>query len=180
MDHTSLLGPWVIQQNKKVSICRTCTSLNVRNLISLYSLGCDSYPILVATEASFAHVRDTLLKSVYPDHSHSTDVTSYKVPDNLNRGYWTPETISTLGIERFRPNIIVGDAPSSSTPSLTAFEEDTWASLEVLPSSAGEAGFGEEVEGKGNGIYTLVRCGRCMVPNIDPATGIRDAFVSCH
>lgn len=64
---------------------------------------------------------------------------------------------------------------------MVAFEEDGWESFEVFSSSTDGVqvpAFGKDAEGKGRGIYTLIRCGRCMVPNIDPATGVRDAYVS--
>jgi hypothetical protein len=145
-----------------------------------------SYPILVTTEASLAHVRCTILKSAFPDYN-STDsagntiVPAYKIPVSLNRDYWTPEYIERLEMDRFRPNIVLGDAPSSRAPKMVPWEEDGWESFEIFDKSdanALDSPFGKDAEGKGLGIYTLVRCARCMVPNIDPATGIRDAHVS--
>lgn len=148
-----------------------------------------SYPILVATEASFAHVCHTILKSAFPDYNPSTrniDVQAYKIPANLDREYWTPEYIELLEMDRFRPNIVLGDAPShddnSRTPKMVPWEEDGWAAFEIFDreSDAGELDSlcGKDAEGKGQGIYTIVRCARCMVPNVDPATGIRDPHVS--
>lgn len=109
---------------------------------------------------------------------------AYKIPASLNRNVWTQEHIEDLDINRFRPNIVLGDASSADNKGsrkLVPFEEDAWESFEVFDRlNAGKPapGFGEEAEGKGKGIYTLVRCGRCMVPNIDPNTGVRDAHVS--
>jgi uncharacterized protein YcbX len=150
-----------------------------------------SYPILVATEASFAHVRHTLLKSAYPNQIRTngldlpvdTDVATYKIPASLNREYWTPDHIERLEIDRFRPNIVLGDASRndrSYTPKMVPWEEDGWEAFEIFDKADANAAtmFGKDAEGKGRGIYTLVRCGRCMVPNIDPATGIRDAHVN--
>ncbi|KZP07271.1 hypothetical protein FIBSPDRAFT_875668 [Athelia psychrophila] len=141
----------------------------------------DFYPLLVTSEASFDHVRSTILKSVFPEHASSIDagVQAYKVPGNLDRKFWTPEYVAGLQIDRFRPNIVLGDAPAA-TSKMTAFEEDGWESFEIIDQSlAGAAAsmFGKAAIGMGQGIYTLVRCARCMVPNIDPATGVRDAHL---
>jgi len=114
----------------------------------------------------------------------NANVASYKIPANLNREYWTPEYIEHLEMERFRPNIVLGDAPLSDgnrhAPKMVPWEEDSWEAFEIFDKSSASATvslFGKDAEGKGQGIYTLVRCGRCMVPNIDPATGIRDAHL---
>jgi uncharacterized protein len=88
-------------------------------------------------------------------------------------------------MDRFRPNIVLGDTLSRDdgirSPRMAPWEEDSWEAFEVFDKSETSAlasKFGKDVEGKGLGIYTLVRCGRCMVPNIDPATGIRDPHVN--
>lgn len=101
----------------------------------------------------------------------------------MNREHWTPEYIERLEIDRFRPNIVLGDAPradESCIPKMVPWEEDGWEAFEIFDQSDASAAtiFGKDAEGKGRGIYTLVRCGRCMVPNIDPITGIRDTHVN--
>lgn len=53
-------------------------------------------------------------------------------------------------MQRFRPNIVVSGCE--------AFAEDTWKQLKI-----GTASF-----------RCLHRCGRCILPNVDPETGIRD------
>lgn len=53
-------------------------------------------------------------------------------------------------MQRFRPNIVVTGCE--------AFAEDKWTSIKI-----GSATF-----------RCLHRCGRCMLPNVDPETGIRD------
>ena len=53
-------------------------------------------------------------------------------------------------MQRFRPNIVVSGCD--------AFSEDAWKCLKI-----GSAEF-----------RCLHRCGRCMLPNVDPETGIRD------
>lgn len=56
----------------------------------------------------------------------------------------------------WRPNIIIDGCD-------TPFDEDGWEGYSVGPS--------------GQIIYTVARCIRCMLPNVDPATGVRDAAV---
>lgn len=127
------------------------------------------------------------MKSAFPEFAGivDSDIPTYKVPGNLDRKFWTPEYVVELQIDRFRPNIVLGDVPSTEnenkTPKMVAFEEDGWESFEIIDQSKVSlvaSAFGKEAIGLGQGIYTLVRCGRCMVPNIDPTTGIRDAHVS--
>ncbi|EPQ31731.1 uncharacterized protein PFL1_01064 [Pseudozyma flocculosa PF-1] len=151
----------------------------------------DFYPCTVASAASLRHVQKTLAASVYPslqpsseqgteaqDSSESRDVHSYKVPASVNREYWTPEELETLPITRFRPNIIVHTLPGSTGPELVPWEEDGWKAAEFFhPSSGDKPPMGAEAEGKGRGLYILEKCARCMVPNIDPETGVRDNFL---
>lgn len=133
----------------------------------------DFYPCLVASAESLRDVQRTLTASVYPSYSSSDEDHTYKVPPSVNREYWTPEELSSLPITRFRPNIIVDNASNADSP-LTPWEEDAWTAAELFDSSS-EAPLGAEAEGKGRaGIYMLAKCARCMVPNIDPETGVRD------
>ncbi|SPC61157.1 uncharacterized protein UHOD_01487 [Ustilago sp. UG-2017b] len=140
----------------------------------------DFYPCLLASAESLRDVQRTLTASVYPQLSSSSEGEEkgreVKVPASVNREYWTPEELSSLPITRFRPNIIVDNAPSSDT-NLTPWEEDAWTAAEFFDSSSSpsELPLGAEAEGKGRaGIYMLAKCARCMVPNIDPETGVRD------
>ncbi|SJX61062.1 uncharacterized protein SRS1_12285 [Sporisorium reilianum f. sp. reilianum] len=137
----------------------------------------DFFPCLVASAESLRDVQKTLTASVYPsiapDHA---DAKAYKVPPSVNREYWTPEELSSLPITRFRPNIIVDNAPGAHTR-LAAWEEDGWTAAEFF-SFTEVAPMGAQAEGKGRaGIYMLAKCARCMVPNIDPDTGVRDSFL---
>lgn len=137
----------------------------------------DFYPCLVASVQSLRHVQETLTASVYPSYSTGNHVQAFKVPKSVNKEYWTPEELSALPITRFRPNIIVDSAPSSEQK-LVPWEEDAWMSAELFDSTASNVPTGTEAEGKGRaGIYLLERCARCMVPNIDPETGVRDSFL---
>ncbi|SPO22715.1 uncharacterized protein UTRI_01393 [Ustilago trichophora] len=137
----------------------------------------DFFPCLVASAESLRDVQRTLTASVYPSMSSDKDqqVKAYKVPPSVNREYWTPEELASLPITRFRPNIIVDDAPNATTK-LSPWEEDGWTAAELFDSSlTSEAPLGAEAEGLGRaGIYMLAKCARCMVPNIDPETGVRD------
>lgn len=151
----------------------------------------DFYPILLASSASLQHVRDTLVASVYPNlaqkETQSTGgVSSYKVSEKVSRELWTPEHLESLPIERFRPNILVesfeGDAQTSKA--LRPWEEDGWTHIEIFSytnteshGSWQEIPFGASAQGKGTGIDCVIRCGRCMVPNIDPDDGVRDSFL---
>lgn len=137
----------------------------------------DFYPCLVASVQSLRHVQETLTASVYPNMSTDQGVQAFKVPKSVNKEYWTPEELSALPITRFRPNIIV-DSLASTEQKLVPWEEDGWVSAELFDSSASNTPMGKEAEGKGRaGIYLLERCARCMVPNIDPDTGVRDSFL---
>ncbi|CDU24533.1 uncharacterized protein SPSC_04034 [Sporisorium scitamineum] len=139
----------------------------------------DFFPCLVASAESLRDVQRTLTASVYPSISpNDTDAKAYKVPPSVNREYWTPEELSSLPITRFRPNIIIDNAPHA-TNKLSAWEEDGWTAAEFFsPSSSDIPPLGAEAEGKGRaGIYMLAKCARCMVPNIDPDTGVRDNFL---
>ncbi|KAN0061575.1 hypothetical protein ACQY0O_006422 [Thecaphora frezii] len=149
----------------------------------------DFYPCLVASAASLRHVQKTLAASVYPsqqgDEAHKAEdsgekngeIKRYKVPDSVNREYWTPEELETLPIMRFRPNIIVETLPGSEGAALVPWEEDGWQAAELFDASVPNPPMGAEAKGKGHGIYLLQKCARCMVPNIDPETGIRDNFL---
>lgn len=136
----------------------------------------DFFPCLVASAESLRDVQRTLTASVYPSLSDKDDAKSFKVPRSVNREYWTPEELSSLPITRFRPNIIIDNASDASTP-LSAWEEDGWTAAELFPANTA-APFGKQAERKGRaGIYMLAKCARCMVPNIDPETGVRDNFL---
>jgi uncharacterized protein YcbX len=76
--------------------------------------------------------------------------------EHLDRTKWPEERIQTMTVERWRPNIVV------SGP-LQPYEEDSWQGIEI----------GQDK----NLIYTVVRCARCMVPNLNPVTGERDEAV---
>ncbi|GAA5902365.1 hypothetical protein JCM5296_003122 [Sporobolomyces johnsonii] len=71
---------------------------------------------------------------------------------------WSPSSIASQGgleIQRFRPNIIVEGVREP-------FEEDGWKLIKV--------GTDDEIE-------VCFRCARCMLPSVDPATGVRDRLL---
>ncbi|THH18415.1 hypothetical protein EW146_g2558 [Bondarzewia mesenterica] len=66
----------------------------------------------------------------------------------------------SLVLERYRPNIVFEGA---SVP----FAEDMWKEITITSTSTAEAT-----------SFTLVaKCTRCMLPNIDPASGVRNMSV---
>lgn len=142
----------------------------------------DFFPCLVASAESLRDVQRTLTASVYPHHQQNdadVEAKSYKVPPSVNREYWTPEELSSLPITRFRPNIIIDNAPQAEEGTkLTPWEEDAWTAAELFSPDASHIPMGAEAENLGRaGIYMLAKCARCMVPNIDPETGVRDNFL---
>lgn len=161
----------------------------------------DFYPILIASKASIQHVRDTLVASIYPNlisstkynqqlpENHAGIIKSFKVSDKISKDYWTPQALESFPIERFRPNIVVesfnDDHGKNINKALVPWEEDAWTHIEVFDGrtsaasgkEAGGIGFGSSINGKGTSIDCVARCGRCMVPNVDPKQGIRDNFV---
>ncbi|MCO5585537.1 hypothetical protein L7F22_039470 [Adiantum nelumboides] len=161
----------------------------------------DFYPILIASKASIQHVRDTLIASIYPNLQSSTKynqdlpanhagvVKAFKVSDKISKERWTPQALESFPIERFRPNILVesfnDDHGRDINKALVPWEEDAWTHIEVFDGrtsaasgkDAGGIGFGSSIIGKGTSIDCVARCGRCLVPNVDPQQGIRDNFI---
>lgn len=91
-------------------------------------------------------------------------------------------------MERFRPNVVVesfnDDHGRDPSKALVPWEEDAWTHLEIFDGrsdAAGEPvggiGFGRDALGKGTPIDCVARCGRCMVPNVDPEQGTRDNYI---
>lgn len=161
----------------------------------------DFYPFLLASKASIQHVRDTLVASIYPNLSsslkynqslpknHASVIQSFKVSDKISKERWTPKALENFPIERFRPNIVVesfnDDRGHDLKKALIPWEEDAWTHVEIFDGrtsaasgkEAGGIGFGSNMYGKGTSIDCVARCGRCLVPNVDPEEGIRDSHV---
>ena len=89
----------------------------------------DGYPLLVISQASLDQFNDRLAA----------------------RGH------APVGMERFRPNIVLGDAPGA--PALMPHDEDR---LEVLHIAIA----GGQAE-----LKPVKPCPRCPIPDVDPATG---------
>jgi len=76
----------------------------------------------------------------------------------LDAARWSTDTVV---MERFRPNIVVVGAG-------VPFAEDMWR----------EAIIGDPATADSARTLTLVsKCARCLLPNVDPHTGVRDAAV---
>ena len=88
----------------------------------------DGYPVLVLSEASLAGLNDKLQAGAH----------------------------AAVGMARFRPNIVIGDAPGASE--LAPHDEDRLDLLEI----ATEQGVAQ--------LKPVKPCSRCPIPNIDPAT----------
>ncbi|KAI0036616.1 MOSC N-terminal beta barrel domain-containing protein [Vararia minispora EC-137] len=69
--------------------------------------------------------------------------------------------IDSLIVERFRPNIVTR---GSGKP----FAEDMWRKITIAPPSSPEDALAFDLVSK---------CGRCMLPNVDPRTGQRNMSV---
>ncbi|KAG9100078.1 hypothetical protein FS749_016347 [Ceratobasidium sp. UAMH 11750] len=107
----------------------------------------DGFPLLLATTESLAAVQERVRHS-------ANGVQGWKVGGITPR--WQTEE---LVMERFRPNIVLSGSPAP-------FDEDYWGDVQI----------GEN--GAGGGVVSIVkRCGRCLLPNVDTVTGIRDNAV---
>jgi hypothetical protein len=90
----------------------------------------DGYPLLVASSASLDLLNEKLAAGGHP----------------------------TVGIERFRPNIVISG--------VQAHDEDRMASLDIA------------TEGGKVSLRPVKPCARCPIPNIDPATAQSDPAVT--
>ncbi|MDP3607099.1 MAG: MOSC N-terminal beta barrel domain-containing protein [Polaromonas sp.] len=98
----------------------------------------DGYPVRVLSEASLAGLNDRL-----------------QAAGN-----------APVGMERFRPNIVLGTAPGPASDALAAHDEDRLDELQVS-TDQGVAR-----------LKPVKPCARCPIPNIDPATAISSLEVS--
>jgi hypothetical protein len=98
----------------------------------------DGYPLLVISEASLAGLNDKLLAA------GSAPVT----------------------MERFRPNIVLGNASGDTAQALVAHDEDRLDELQV----GTEQGLAR--------LKPVKPCARCPIPNIDPATALSSPEVN--
>lgn len=104
----------------------------------------DDGPLLLATEASMAQLNSWIREDAGLPDVPDLDPGDFSAPSSQA----TPRAdgFTALDILRFRPNVVIdGDAP---------FAEDDWTSVRV-----GDVEF-----------RTTVRCDRCVMTTIDPAT----------
>jgi uncharacterized protein len=74
--------------------------------------------------------------------------------DRLKQGGAAP-----IGMERFRPNVVIADAPAPAQP-LDAHAEDHLRDLQLATP-------------QGSAVLRIVKpCARCEIPNIDPTTAV--------
>ena len=90
----------------------------------------DGYPLLVISQASL---------------------------DQFN-GKLADQGFADVGMERFRPNIVLGDAPGE--PALVPHDEDRLEELQI------------DTEQGPVRLKPVKPCARCPIPNIDPATAV--------
>ena len=95
----------------------------------------DGYPVLVISEASLDHFNEKLVA----------------------RGY------AAVGMERFRPNIVLGNAAGSV--GMSPHDEDRLDRLEIATPQG-------RVE-----LKPVKPCPRCPIPNVDPDTGVKSPEV---
>ncbi|KAH9923163.1 armadillo-type protein [Epithele typhae] len=120
------------------------------------SLFQDAYPFLVASEESLEEVT-RVVQSFAQDTSPEARI------GGLDRGRWSSGMVP---MERFRPNIVL---KGSGVP----FAEDMWRRIVLRPSQPSKSTGTDEAR-----TFTLVsKCTRCLLPNVDPSTGMRDAAV---
>ena len=98
----------------------------------------DGYPLLVLSEASLAGLND-----------------------KLQAAGGAP-----VGMERFRPNIVLGPSSAGATNALSAHDEDRLGEL-IISTEQGLAR-----------LKPVKPCARCPIPNIDPATALSSPEVN--
>ena len=97
----------------------------------------DGFPLLLANEASLSELNDRI----------------------ADRGG------QPIPMERFRPNLVVGDAGSGRK--LRPFDEDSWSEMGIKSHAGRGARFG-----------VVKPCSRCKIPTIDQETGVPDRCTS--
>ncbi|KAH7338871.1 MOSC N-terminal beta barrel domain-containing protein [Rhizoctonia solani] len=107
----------------------------------------DEFPLLIATTESLAAVQEKVRLS-------AAGAEGWKVGGITSQ--WENDE---LVIERFRPNIVLSGSPAP-------FDEDYWGDIQIGEESSRSL------------VLSLVgRCGRCLLPNTNPTTGVRDKAV---
>ncbi|CUA67453.1 hypothetical protein RSOLAG22IIIB_03101 [Rhizoctonia solani] len=107
----------------------------------------DGYPLLVATTESLAVVQENVRRSAAGEDE-------WKV-SGIAPQWQTDELV----MERFRPNIVLSGSPAP-------FDEDYWGDIQIGDQSS-----------ESTTVSLVGRCGRCLLPDVDTITGIRDKAV---
>lgn len=128
----------------------------------------DEYPLLVASQESLDYVRSQLLAAVKA--GDGGDGRGGRAITGIDPLKWSDPT--ALSIARFRPNIVV---KGSSTTNLSAFGEDSWERIWILPPAPLDAP-ADPTESKAM-LQLVARCQRCLLTAVDPITAERDPSV---
>jgi len=114
----------------------------------------DAYPLLVTSEESLAAVGEAIRSAARNEQG---------VIGGLNQDRWK---VGEVEMERFRPNIVVKGA---GIPFSEEFMREIVVSSQPIqdPSQADSS----------KTITLIGKCARCLLPNVDTRTGIRDAAV---
>ncbi|OBZ68462.1 Mitochondrial amidoxime-reducing component 1 [Grifola frondosa] len=117
----------------------------------------DGYPFLVVSEESLEQVRRLVSLAAHKSQDDDGRI------GGLDQRRWVDGDVE---MERFRPNIVL---KGSGLP----FAEDTWREIVIAPELESNPKSASSTK-----TFTLVsKCARCLLPNVDPATGTRDAAV---
>ncbi|KAI0076832.1 hypothetical protein K474DRAFT_1597320 [Panus rudis PR-1116 ss-1] len=124
--------------------------------LKAHSVFQDAYPLLVASEESLEALSDRIKQAAQIGDDQPGKI------GGLNREIWKDGNIK---MERFRPNIVFKGAG-------VPFAEDTWRRVVIVPEDVDPATAGDDR------MFTLIaKCTRCLLPNVDTETGVRDAAV---
>ncbi|KAI0348181.1 hypothetical protein BDW22DRAFT_1350346 [Trametopsis cervina] len=111
----------------------------------------DGYPLLVASEESLDAVRTAIRNAANGGSGGIGKI------GGMDYDRWKDGNIE---IERFRPNIVVKGAG-------IPFAEDAWQKIHIGAKELDES----------KSISLVSKCMRCLLPNVDVQTGVRDAAV---
>ncbi|KAL4242361.1 hypothetical protein ABKN59_011788 [Abortiporus biennis] len=126
---------------------------NMSDAIAFYKV-VDVYPILITSEESLVEVSKSIQRAANGEYGYI---------GGLDIDRWRDGTIE---IERFRPNIVIQGA---GVPFIEEFVKE----FAVIPEPTENHG-----ETRRENIITVIaKCARCLIPNVDPETGLRDAAV---
>ncbi|TCD62695.1 hypothetical protein EIP91_006555 [Steccherinum ochraceum] len=120
----------------------------------------DVYPIHFASEESLESLSSTV--------NLAAQLGGTELPKEVRgiAGEWVGRK---LEMERFRPNIVL---KGSGVP----YAEDLWREVEIESQSA-SAPTQTQTKGMSQIITVVDQCARCLLPNVDPSTGIRDPAI---